>query len=154
MIDENGKQFGVVPLAIALEKARKLSTDLVEIAAFANPPVCKLIDFKKFRYSEQKRERAAKKHAKEVEVKEIRLGPFVSDHDLNIRLEKAAEFFKKGNRVKLTVRFTGRQMAHPEFGPAVIAKVMNHFTDKVKVEREAKFEGRHYSLILAPAKPS
>ena len=153
MFDENGKQFGIVPLAIALEKARKLSTDLVEIAAFANPPVCKLIDFKKFRYSEQRRERAAKKHAKEVEVKEIRLGPFVSDHDLNIRLAKVARFFKKGNKVKVTVRFTGRQMAHPEFGPVVITKVMSYFADKVKIEREAKFEGRHYSLILVPTKP-
>ena len=143
-----------MPIAAALEKARKLSTDLVEIAAFANPPVCKLIDFKKFRYSEQRRERAAKKHAKEVEVKEIRLGPFVSDHDLNIRLKKAAEFFKKGNKFKVTVRFTGRQMVHPEFGPAVIKKVMNYFADKVKGARDAKFEGRHYSLILAPSKPS
>ena len=152
MIDEKGGQIGVVSLAEAISKAESLGTDLVEIGPNAVPPVCKLIDFKKFKYFEQKKEREAKKHARDVEVKEIRFGPFVSDHDLKTRLNRATEFFAKGNRVKVTVRFTGRQMAHPEFGPVLMNRVIEYFGDKVKIEREAKFEGRQFSTVLSPIK--
>ncbi len=133
-------------------KARELGVDLVEIAPQANPPVCKLVDFKKFRYLEQIKQKEAKKHTKEAEVKEIRVGPFVSDHDLAVRVKRMTEFFKKGYRVKMTVKFTGRQMAHTEFGPLIIKKIMDNFGNQIRVERPAKMEGKQYSIILAPAK--
>lgn len=150
MIDGNGKQIGITSREFAIEKAKELGVDLVEIAPNANPPVCKLIDFKKFRYLEQRKEREAKKHTKEAEIKEIRFGPFVSDHDLDIRIKKIEEFFKKGYRVKVTIKFTGRQMSHTEFGQTLIEKIKDYFADRIKIEREAKFEGRRYSIIFAP----
>lgn len=126
--------------------------DLVEVAPQVIPPVARIVDFQKFRYHEQKREAAAKKHAKEVEIKEVWLSPRIAEHDLNTRLRRAEEFLAEGNKVKLTVKFKGREMAHPENGHQVVRKALARFGDKVAVERETKFEGRNLTTIIGSAK--
>lgn len=126
--------------------------DLVEVAPQVNPPVAKITDFGKFKYAEEKKEQAAKKHAKEIELKEIWLSPRIAQHDLEVRLRKAEDFIKDGNRVKLTVKFKGREMAHPEVGREMVLDALNYFGDRITVERETKFEGRNLTTIIAPGK--
>lgn len=152
LIDESGKQIGIVNRLEALAKAQESDVDLVEIAPKANPPVCRLIDFKKFRYLQSRKEKEEKKKTKVVELKEIRMGPFVAPRDLEIRIDRIREFIKKGNRVKLSVRFAGRQITHPEFGHGLLQKIVEALSDLAQVEREAKFEGRNLSLILGKSK--
>lgn len=138
----------------ALAKARELELDLVEIAASANPPVAKLIDYEKFRYQEEKKEQQARKNIHEVELKEIWLSPRIAAHDLETRLKKADEFVAKGNKVKLNVKFKGREMAHPETGYKVTQQALDWFKRRVTVERETKFEGRNLTTIIGSAKGS
>ena len=115
LLDEDGKQIGVVSKLEALQKAKELNIDVVEVAAKANPPVAKLIDFKKFKYQEAKKEREAKKSQKNVGVKEIRLRPFIGQHDFDTRVAKAQDFLKDGNQVKIAVFFRGREITRKEF---------------------------------------
>lgn len=136
----------------ALSKARELELDLVEIAAAANPPVAKLIDYEKFRYQEEKKEQQAKKNIHEVELKEIWLSPRIAEHDLDTRLRKADSFITKGNKVKLNVKFKGREMAHPETGYKVTRQALDWFKGRVIVERETKFEGRNLTTIIGGGK--
>lgn len=136
----------------ALSKARELELDLVEIAASANPPVAKLIDYEKFRYQEEKKEQQAKKNIHEVELKEIWLSPRIAEHDLDTRLKKADSFIVKGNKVKLNVKFKGREMAHPETGYKVTQQALDWFKGRVTVERETKFEGRNLTTIIGGSK--
>lgn len=136
----------------ALNKARELELDLVEIAAGANPPVAKLIDYEKFRYQEEKKEQQAKKNIHEVQLKEIWLSPRIAEHDLDTRLKKADEFIAKGNKVKLNVKFKGREMAHPEIGYKVAEQALDWFKGRVRVERETKFEGRNLTTIIGAGK--
>lgn len=136
----------------ALAKAREFELDLVEIAEKANPPVAKLIDYEKFRYQEEKKEQQARKNMREVELKEIWLSPRIADHDLETRLKKANEFLAKGNKVKLNVKFKGREMAHPETGYKVTDRALEWFNGRVAVERETKFEGRNLTTIIGTAK--
>lgn len=124
----------------------------MEVASNAIPPVAKLIDFQKFRYQENKKEQAAKKHAREVELKEIWLSPRIQQHDLTVRLRKAEQFLIDGNKVKLTVKFRGREMAHPENGRQVLDAAIAYFGQKVNIEREFKFEGRSLSVIIGATK--
>lgn len=135
-----------------MAKAEESGLDLVEVAPSAIPPVAKLIDFQKFRYQENKKEQAAKKHAREVELKEIWLSPRIAEHDLGVRLKKAEQFLESGNKVKLTVRFKGREMAHPENGHQVLNTAIAHFGQKINIEREPKFEGRNLSVIIGVVK--
>ncbi len=132
----------------ALAKAIEQELDLVEIAAQAKPPVAKLIDYEKFRYQEEKKEQQARKNIREVELKEIWLSPRIEEHDLETRLKKADEFISKGNKVKLNVKFKGREMAHPETGYKVTENALAWFKGRVKVERETKFEGRNLTTII------
>lgn len=148
LTDEGGKQIGIMTLEEALKQAEELEVDLVEVAPKAVPPVCRLIDFKKFKYLQARKEREEKKKVKEVELKEIRMGPFVAAHDLAVRMGRIREFLKDGHRVKVTVRFTGRQMTHPEFGRKLLEKIVGELNELAQVEREAKFEGRNLNLIL------
>lgn len=136
----------------ALAKAKELDLDLVEIAEKANPPVAKLIDYEKFRYQEEKKEQQARKNMREVELKEIWLSPRIADHDLETRLKKANEFLAKGNKVKLNVKFKGREMAHPETGYRVTERALEWFQGRVVIERETKFEGRNLTTIIGTAK--
>lgn len=152
LIDSDGAQVGIVTLEDAVQKARDQYLDLVEIGPNADPPVCKIVDFKKFLYEKEKQEKEAKKKTKEVEVKEVRFGPFVSEHDLNFRLEKVRDFIKKGNKVKITVGFTGRQMRHTEFGRELMDKVVENLQNETQVEQEMKLNGRRLSLIIGPKK--
>lgn len=150
MIGEDGKQIGIIAVSDALTRARELGVDLVEIAPHASPVVCRLVDYKKFKYELAKREREARKHIREVELKEVRLGPFISEHDRAVRLKQIREFLGNGDRVKVTVRFTGRQMAHPEFGVQLLEDVLKELSEISVVEREPHFEGRRYFAVLLP----
>lgn len=129
-----------------------MDLDLVEIAEKANPPVAKLIDYEKFRYQEEKKEQQARKNMREVELKEIWLSPRIAEHDLETRLKKANEFLSKGNKVKLNVKFKGREMAHPETGYRVTEQALDWFQGRVAVERETKFEGRNLTTIIGSSK--
>lgn len=152
VIDADGTQLGIISRDEAIAKAREQGLDLVEVAPQAQPPVAKIVDFGKFRYQEEKKEQEARKHTKEVELKEIWLSPRIARHDLEVRLKKADEFLKRGDKVKLTVKFKGREMAHPEVGQEVVRDALNYFGDKVSVERETKFEGRNLTTIIAPVR--
>lgn len=135
-----------------MEKAREEGTDLVEIAPSASPPVAKLIDFKKFKYLENKKAKGERKGIRESETKEIRMGPFTNEHDFKTRVNWAREFLKEGHKLKLVVKFSGRQMAHPEFGKDLLAKFIENLKDAVRVEREPHFEGRFLIALLSPGK--
>jgi translation initiation factor IF-3 len=124
---------------------------LVEIAPNINPPIARIVDFKKFRYEENKKAQAAKKSSG-ANLKELWLSPRIADHDLGVRLARAEQFLKDGDKVKLTVKFKGREMAHPEVGRTVLEKAMAHFGENIAIEREPKFEGRNLSVIFSKAK--
>ncbi len=125
---------------------------MVEVAPNINPPVARIVDFEKFRYQEEKKEQAAKKHSKDVELKEIWLSPRIAQHDLETRLKKADAFLTRGDKVKLTIKFKGREMAHPETGHQVVRNVLGYFGDRINIERETKFEGRNLTTIIGPKK--
>lgn len=152
VIGPEGTLFGVISREEALDKAKELELDLVEVAPNVSPPVARIVDFEKFRYKEEKREQAAKRNAKEVELKEIWLSPRIAQHDLEVRLKRASEFLEKGNKVKLTIKFKGREMAHPETGRRVAEQALTYFGDKINIERETKFEGRNLTTIIGPNK--
>lgn len=152
MIDADGSQLGILNRGEALQKARTKNLDLVEVAPNIDPPVARIVDFEKFRYKEEKKEQAARKHAREVELKEIWLSPRIAQHDLEVRLKKVQEFLGRGDKVKITVKFRGREMAHPEVGHKVVQVALGFLGDKIVVERETKFEGRHLTTIIGPAK--
>ncbi|MBI4038219.1 translation initiation factor IF-3 [Candidatus Daviesbacteria bacterium] len=153
VIDGEGTQLGLLTKDEALKKAKDQELDLVEVAPNADPPVARIVDFQKFRYQENKKEHAAKKGG-EGELKELWLSPRIAEHDLKIRLDHALEFLKEGHKVKLTVKFKGREMAHPEFGHLVLQKALDYFGSSAVVEREAKFEGRKLSIIVIKSKKS
>lgn len=150
VVDSEGKQIGVISKAEALTLARESEMDLVEIAPTAKPPVARIIDFKKFLYQEEKKKREEKKKAKNSETKEIRLGPFMDTHDLETMTRRGREFLEDNDKVKLVVRFKGRQMGHPEFGQQVIRKAIEILSDISKVDKEPHFEGRQLIAMLSP----
>ncbi len=152
VIDVEGKQIGVMPKAQALELARESSSDLVEIAPKATPPVAKIIDFKKFLYQEEKKKREEKKKTKSTETKEVRLGPFMSDNDLSVMIKRTRDFLEDGNKVRLVVYFSGRQITHPEFGHKILDEVLNRLSDVSKVDREKRLEGRKLISVISPEK--
>lgn len=152
VLDAEGKQIGVLGKFEALTKAREAGLDLVEVAPKAVPPVARIIDFNKFLYQEEKKKREEKRKSKGSETKEVRLGPFMDDHDLDVMMRRAREFLTENNKVKLVVRFTGRQMAHPEFGHQVMEKAIGILSDVSKVEKERRFEGRNLISMLSPEK--
>ncbi len=141
-----------MPLPEALKKAQELNLDLIEVAPDAKPPVAKFTDFKKFKYLEEKKEKEARKHAKQTELKEVRFSPFIGEHDLNTQLERVKKFLSGGNLVKISIIFTGRQMAHTEFGPKLLERIMTELENTAQKEREEKFEGRRLVTILKPTK--
>lgn len=150
VLDSEGKQIGVLSRFEALAKAKEQELDLVEVAGTAVPPVAKIIDFKKFLYQQAKKSKEEKKRAKVSETKEIRLGPFMNDHDLDVMIRRGREFLEDGNKVRLVLRFVGRQIVHPEFGQAVMKKVTGILADISKMERETHFEGKQLITILSP----
>lgn len=152
MIGADGSQIGVISRDEALKLAKDEGLDLVVVAENANPPVARIIEFEKFRYQEDKKEQAARKKARDVELKEVWLSPRIAAHDLETRLRKAEEFLEKGNKVKLTIKFKGREMAHPENGHKVLQQVLGLWENKIVIEREAKFEGRNLTIIVGANK--
>ena len=152
VLDSEGRQIGVLGKFEALKKAKEAGLDLVEIAPKANPPVARIIDFKKFLYQEEKKRREEKRKSKSSETKEVRLGPFMDDHDLQVMVRRARDFLSNNNKVRMVVRFTGRQMAHPEFGHLVLERAIDTLKDISKVEKERHFEGRNLISIISPDK--
>ncbi|MFH1840849.1 MAG: translation initiation factor IF-3 [Candidatus Shapirobacteria bacterium] len=152
VIDETGKQIGVMPLNEALGEARKRNLDLVEVSANAKPPVCKTIDFKKFKFLEAKKEQEEKKRNKKTETKELRLSPFISENDLLVRVKRAEEFLKGKNRVKIVVRFRGRQITKKEFGYEVLKKIKERLGEKAQMETEPRAQGNQLEMLLSPTK--
>lgn len=141
LLDENGKQIGVVSKLEALQKAKEAGIDVVEIAPNAKPPVAKLIDFKKFKYQEAKKERESRRSQRNVGVKEVRLRPFIGLHDFDTRLKQGRGFLENGNQIKLSVFFKGREITRKEFGFSVIRRYIESLTG-IKVVREPHMEGR------------
>ncbi len=150
VLDSEGKQIGLLPRAEALAKAREQELDLVEIAGTAQPPVVKIIDFNKFLYQQSKKKQEEKKKAKVSETKEIRLGPFMSDNDIMVSVRKGRQFLEEGDKIKLVLKFRGRQITHPEFGHAIIRKFTEAVADISKIDREAHLEGKQMIALLSP----
>ena len=154
VLDSVGKQIGVMSKFDALKLSRGKGVDLVEIAAMAKPPVAKIIDFKKFLYQESKKKKEEKKKSKISETKELRLGPFMNDHDLQVMIKRGRGFLEDNDKVKLVLKFMGRQIAHPEFGKAVMQKVIEALSSISKIERDPHFEGKQLITILSPERSS
>ena len=150
LIDENGQNIGVVSKIDALARAEEAGLDLVEVSPDAEPPVCKILDFGKYKYQEQKKAAEARKHQKIVEIKEIKMRPGIDDHDYEVKMRAIKRFFEEGDKVKVTLRFRGREMAHQQLGMAVLVRVKNEVEPIAKVESEPRFEGRQMVMVLAP----
>jgi translation initiation factor IF-3 len=152
LIDEDGAQLGVIPIAEALQIARTRDTDLVEVAPNAQPPVCRLMDYGKFLYERSKREREARRAHKQTEVKEIRLRPKTGEHDIAYKIRDARRFLQKGAKVKVRIRFRGREITHPEVASDLLDRIAEELSDVAVVEKAGEMEGRTMLMILAPSK--
>ena len=150
LIDQTGKNHGPVEIAAALQRAQEAGLDLVEIAPNSSPPVCKILDYGKYKYQAQKKAAEARKKQKVVEVKEIKLRPMIDDHDYFVKMRSMQRFFEDGDKVKVTLRFRGREMAHQELGYQLLNRVKDDTGKIAKVEQEPRFEGRQVVMVLAP----
>ena len=150
LIDKDGHNLGNVAIARALAKAQEAGLDLVEISPNATPPVCKLLDYGKYKYQEQKKQAEARKKQKVVEVKEIKFRPMIDDHDYEVKMRSMQRFFEEGDKVKVTLRFRGREMAHQELGVQLLNRVKDDTIKLAKVESEPRVEGRQMVMVLAP----
>jgi translation initiation factor IF-3 len=152
LIDEEGRQIGVIRTAEALAMAREKEVDLVEVAAQASPPVARLMDFGRYKYEQSKKEREAKKHQQNVQLREVRMKPKIDSHDIDFKTRTAAKLLKQGDKVKVTVMFRGREITHPQIGKALLDRVLANLDDIASLEKDAMLEGRHMTIILAPDK--
>ena len=150
LIGADGEQLGIMSAAAANEMAEEQSLDLVKISPNATPPVCKIMDYSKFCYDQKKREKDAKKNQKVVEIKEIRMSPSIDTNDLNTKIKAAQEFLSDGNRVKVSVRFRGREMAHTNIGEKLLMDFADACTEIAAMEKNPKLEGRFMAMFLAP----
>ncbi|KGE73577.1 translation initiation factor IF-3 [Spirochaeta lutea] len=151
LIDEAGEQLGVVPTNQALAQAKEKGLDLVEVSPNANPPVCKLIDYGKYKFETEKKNRESKKKQKQVKLKEIRMQPKIESHDLAFKTKHILEFLEEGNKVKVTIRFRGRELAHTEIGRDVLLKVLENLGEEThSVDRAPTMEGRFMYMLLSP----
>lgn len=150
VIDKDGKQVGILTIQQAMALAQESNLDLVEISPNANPPVCKIIDYGKFRYQQTKKEREQKKTQHQVKVKEIKVKPNTDEHDLNFKLKHAREFIEKGNMVRVTCMFRGREMAHPEVGRRIVQRIIDELSDIATPDTYPKQMGRSLSVTLMP----
>ena len=142
--------IGVVPRSDAIARAVEAGLDLVEVAANADPPVCKILDFGKFKYEEQKRKNEARKKQKVIEVKEIKLRPGIDDHDYDVKMRSMKSFIDEGDKVKVTMRFRGRELAHQELGMDVLMRVKGDLDEIAKVEQVPRMEGRQMTMVMSP----
>ncbi|MFC7332537.1 translation initiation factor IF-3 [Rhodocista pekingensis] len=150
LIDQNGDMVGVVSLRDALISAEEAGLDLVEVSPNADPPVCKILDYGKFKYEAQKKANEARKKQKIIEVKEVKLRPNIDDHDYDIKMRNMRRFLEEGDKVKVTMRFRGREMAHQDLGMNILVKVRDTLDDLAKVEQMPKLEGKQMIMVLAP----
>ena len=150
VITNTGEQLGVLSIEEALAAAAERGLDLVEVAPTARPPVVKIMDYGKFKFEEAKAARAAKKKQHIIQIKEVKYRPGIDDHDFDFKTRHAREFLTEGNKVKVTMMFRGRQIAHLEFGKAVLDRVAQQVADLGKIEQEAKLEGRNMVMVIAP----
>lgn len=152
MIGEDGEQLGVVPLARALAVAEEAGLDLVEIAPMANPPVCKVMDYGKYRYQEQKKAHEARLKQKQIQVKEIKLRPGTDENDYQIKLRNLRRFLEEGDKAKVTLRFRGRELSHQELGMRQLERIREDLADIGVVEQMPRLEGRQMVMVIAPKK--
>lgn len=151
LVGANGEMVGVVPIREALASAEVQGLDLVEVSPNAAPPVCKILDYGKYRYHEQKKQQEAKKKQKIIQIKEIKLRPNIDPHDLGIKLKAVEKFLSEGDKVKFTLRFRGREMAHQDIGMNLLRKVQEMLEGKIRVDQHPNMEGRQAVMVVSPA---
>jgi len=149
-VDGDGTQLGIMPAKDALRLAEERQMDLVEVAAQAKPPVCRIMDFGKYKYEQSKREKEAKKKQRIVNIKEVKLRPNIEDHDFEVKVKNAARFLKDGDKVKATIVFRGREIVHTKLGQALLQRLAEEVKELSAVERQPKLEGKNMIMILAP----
>jgi translation initiation factor IF-3 len=154
LIDENGEQVGIVPTAQALDRARDTDLDLVEIAPTAKPPVVRILDYSKYKYEQEQRKKAARKHQQQVTIREMKLRPKIATHDYETKKGHIIRFLKDQSKVKVTIMFRGREQAHPERGEALLRKLAGELAELGTIEQQPNQEGRNMTMILAPVKAS
>ena len=152
LVDADGEMAGVVGLSAALEKAVEAGLDLVEVSPNAKPPVCKILDYGKFKYEAQKKANAARKKQRVIEVKEIKMRPNIDNNDYNTKMRKVHAFLEDGDKVKVTMRFRGRELAHQDIAMKVLERVRTEVGETAKIEQFPRMEGRQMIMIMAPAK--
>lgn len=150
LIDDTGEKRGVVATPDAIEMAQNAGLDLVEVSPNTQPPVCKILDYGKYKYQQQKKKAEAKKKQKVVEIKEIKMRPNIDQHDYDVKSRAMKRFFEEGDKVKVTLRFRGREMAHQERGADLLKRVQADFEEIAKVEQFPKMEGRQMMMVMAP----
>ncbi|ADL08159.1 bacterial translation initiation factor 3 (bIF-3) [Thermosediminibacter oceani DSM 16646] len=150
VIDVDGKQLGIMPLKEALKIAQERQLDLVKVAPQAKPPVCKIMDYGKYKYEQSKREKEARKNQKVISIKEIRMSPNIEEHDFQVRVKNALRFLDDGNKVKVTIRFRGREITHTQLGEEVLKRLADSVKEKGIVEKPPVIEGRNMVMILSP----
>jgi translation initiation factor IF-3 len=151
VIDEIGTQLGIMDVQVALQAAEEKDLDLVEVAPNANPPVCRFMDYGKYLYEKQKRERESRRAQKQIEIKEVRLRPKTGEHDIQVVLTKTRKFLKDGAKVRVRIRFRGREIVHRDIALDLMKRVTEELTDEAVVESRPGFEGRSMVMLLAPA---
>jgi translation initiation factor IF-3 len=150
VIDPEGKQLGIMPLAEALRAAANYDLDLVEVSPKSDPPVCRIMDYGKFKYQQQKKAHDAKKKQAVAHLKEVKMRPKTEEHDFQFKLRHIERFLKEGNKTKITIVFRGRELAHPDLGRNMINRVVEETKEYGRVEQDPRFEGRNFIMILAP----
>jgi translation initiation factor IF-3 len=154
VINPDGAQLGVYPIHQALSIASDLGLDLVEINPKANPPVCRIMDFGKFKYEQKKQANLARKKQKTIEIKEVKMRPKTDEHDFNFKVKHIRRFIDEGNKAKVTIRFRGREMAHPEMAAKLLDRVVEVTKDVAEIEQSYRMEGKTMTMILVPVKSS
>lgn len=150
LVDNEGKQLGIVPLRDALRMAEERNLDLVEVAPNAKPPVCRIMDYGKYKYEQSKREKEVRKKQKVINIKEIKLRPGIEEHDFQVKARSVVRFLQDGDKVKVTIMFRGRQIVHTDLGQDLLYKLAEQVKDHAVVERQPKLEGKNMIMILAP----
>jgi translation initiation factor IF-3 len=152
LIDDTGQMLGVVSLREAMARADDVGLDLVEVSPTAQPPVCKILDYGKFKYEAQKKANAARKKQRVIDVKEIKMRPSIDDNDYNIKMRKIFSFLEEGDKVKVTMRFRGRELAHQDIAMRVLTRVRDQVGELAKIEQFPRMEGRQMVMVMAPSK--
>lgn len=150
LIDDEGQKLGTIPIQEALQRARDAGLDLVEVAPNANPPVCRVLDYGKFKFDQAKKEREARKHQKQQQLREVRFKPKIGTHDIDFKTKVIVKLLNEGDKVKVSVMFRGREITHPEIGRGLLMRVQENLKDLVVVERQPIMEGRFMNMYLAP----